>query len=101
MDANGVVVIAGSVPLAYTQKDGLIIIWVGEHAAHAPVNATRNYIARGCSRWAMADDPESIVPRADFVHDRHCCMSRGCHHVCSHLCGSDHALTGCCDEVQR
>ena len=28
-------------------------------------------------------------------HDPHCCASRGCHGVCSHLCETDLAATCC------
>lgn len=31
-------------------------------------------------------------------HDPHCCAARGCHQVCSHLCGTDLATHGCCGE---
>jgi hypothetical protein len=31
-----------------------------------------------------------------ITHDPHCCAARGCHRVCSHLCGTDLATHGCC-----
>ena len=56
------------------------------------------------SAWSVSAKPMHVggegyaaVPiEPGIVHDPHCCAARGCHGVCSHLCGTDLATHGCC-----
>ena len=33
--------------------------------------------------------------QSNVIHDPHCCSTRKCHKVCSHLCGTDLAAKCC------
>ena len=38
----------------------------------------------------------AAVPARDVIHDPHCCTTRDCHKVCSHLCGDADLAAKCC-----
>jgi hypothetical protein len=40
-----------------------------------------------------------LTPDGRVVHHSRCCITRGCHTACSHLCGTD--LSTCCQEERR